>query len=60
MNDKTIGKMITFRDSISGIGIVNPNFPDILESYSADLEDNSEIYDKINQQLKEWTKNHND
>jgi hypothetical protein len=58
MNDKTIGKMITFRDSISGIGIVNPIFPDILESYSADLEDNSEIYDKINQQLEEWTKDH--
>ena len=53
-----ISNMITSRDSISGIGIVNPNFPDILESYSADLEDNSEIYDKINQQLEEWTKDH--
>lgn len=60
MNDKTIGKMITSRDSISGIGIVNPNFPDILESYSADLEDNSEIYDKINRQLEEWTEKQKD
>ncbi|MBR5347718.1 MAG: hypothetical protein IK125_00600 [Lachnospiraceae bacterium] len=55
---ETSGKMITSKDPISGIGFVNPNFPEVWENYSADMEDISEIYDKINQQLKEWTKNH--
>ena len=55
---ETSGKMITSIDPISGIGFVNPNFPEVWENYSADMEDISEIYDKINQQLKEWTKNH--
>ena len=48
--------MISSRDRVTGIGIVNPNFPSILEEYFATPKDYGEIYDKINRQLEEWTK----
>ncbi len=54
------GKMISSRDPVTGIGIVNPNFPSILEEYFATPKDYGEIYDKINRQLDEWTEKQKD
>ena len=51
-----VSDMISSRDPVTGIGIVNPNYPSILEEYFASPTDCSEIYDKINRQLEEWTK----
>ena len=54
------GKMISSRDPVTGVGIVNPNFPSILEEYFATPKDYGEIYDKINRQLEEWTEKQKD
>ncbi|MBR5347721.1 MAG: hypothetical protein IK125_00615 [Lachnospiraceae bacterium] len=51
-----VSDMISSRDPVTGIGIVNPNYPSILEEYFATSKDYGEIYDKINRQLEEWTK----
>ena len=50
-----ISSMITSRNPTSGIGIVNSDFPRLMGDYFASPKDYSPIYDKINQQLDEWS-----
>ena len=50
-----ISSMITSRNPTSGIGIVNSDFPRLMEDYFASPKDYSPIYDKINQQFDEWS-----